>query len=243
MALSRSSVLTLVVGALALSDTDIVNITNFPQCGYPNCVTSDQLTPSHLGCTTPQLTVGCLCSEAPTPLSCYGSGPSDQNNCWYELEDWFSGACGGMVPVIQANTLPECVQKCVFDYLSTSGCKSDTRNCFCALATAPTVTAVGNCYNQNCTSKMAYSFSAASWQDDTCKLGQAATYDQASYDAYVKKVHDTRIGVTVISVLFFFVIVVWGCSVAERESGAGASIIAVACVILLIILVPVYTAL
>ena len=52
---------------------------------------------------------------------------------------------------------------------------------------------------------MAYSFSAASWQDDTCKLGQAATYGQASYDAYIKKAHDTRIGFTGFMVLFYLV--------------------------------------
>ena len=90
---------------------------------------------------------------------------------------------------------------------------------------------------------MSYSFSASSWQDDTCKLGAAPTYDQASYDAYIKKVHDTRIAVTVVVVLVFAVAFLFGICVCRGRPEGGALIIGIASVVLLITIIPVYTAL
>jgi hypothetical protein len=64
-----------------------INITDFPTCAYTNCITSDQLDPSRLGCVEPELTPDCLCSRVLTLLSRSPEGPSDQDNCWSDLED------------------------------------------------------------------------------------------------------------------------------------------------------------
>src|SRR5205814_2624922 len=83
----------------AYSGKDVlVNLTDFPQCAAVNCVKSDALSPSRLGCTEQTLTTSCLCETAVKPLACSPSGPSDQDSCWYNLENWFAGVCGGIVP-------------------------------------------------------------------------------------------------------------------------------------------------
>ena len=52
-----------------------VNVTGFPTCAYANCITSDQLSPSRLGCVAAELTTDCLCNNASTPLARRSVGP------------------------------------------------------------------------------------------------------------------------------------------------------------------------
>ena len=183
---------------------DEVNISNFPRCATANCITSQQFSPSRLGCIEETLDTECFCKEAPTPLSCAPSGPSDENNCWYEMEDWFAGVCNGSVAQVNGATVPECTRTCIFAALSTLGCRSPTRNCFCILSRQPVIDAAKSCLSHNCARKMRSSFSPESWRDTICKLGEVDVYDQARYDRYIRKVHDTRIAVPVVVCITLF---------------------------------------
>jgi hypothetical protein len=145
-----------------------VNITGFPPCAVANCITSNQLSPSRIGCVASTLTTDCLCNNASTPLACAPSGPSDQDNCWCDLEDWFAGVCQGSVALIELATVPQCMQSCVSDYLAEQGCHTQTRNCFCILPRQPLIDATASCLSQNCLKKMQSSFSPTTWHDNTC---------------------------------------------------------------------------
>jgi hypothetical protein len=225
-----------------------INIADFPKCAYTNCITSDQLDPSRLGCVEPELTPDCLCSQAPTPLSCSPEGPSDQDNCWYLLEDWFAGTCNRSVPLIDRATMPECIQDCVLNFLGTEGCHAPTRNCFCILPRAPLIQAATSCYSANCTKKKESSFSPLSWHDNICDEGSTADYDQAGYDGHLSMVHSVRVSMAVIVGITSVVLVVIGiCLCASDDSDGvapiGAGLIFVAIALVLLIIVPVYTAL
>lgn len=154
-----------------------VDITNFPSCAYTSCIASNQLSPARLGCTEPELTTSCLCNKAPTPLSCSPEGPSDQDNCWFELEDWFAGACNGSVPLVDPETLPECSRNCVLTLLKNEGYPVATRNCFCILPRVPVLKAATDCWAANCSKKKVPSFAPATWHDNICALGDTARYD------------------------------------------------------------------
>ncbi len=219
-----------------------VDISAFPSCAATNCITSKQFSPSRIGCTSAQLTTDCLCHKAPAPLACSPTGPSDEDNCWYQLEDWFSGACGGNVTMVDPATLPECAEKCVLIALSTMGCRSPTRNCLCILGRQPLVDAVNSCVAQNCAKKMQSSFSPASWRDDICKTGQAAPYDQDAYDRYIKMVHDTRIAVPVVVTLVAAGVIAAVRLTGHRRSGF-LTVIGLALVAGLAIILPVELAL
>jgi len=54
---------------------------------------------------------------------------------------------------------------------------------------------------------MRSSFSPEAWRNDICKLGETDDYDQEEYDKYIKMVHDTRIAVPVVVVLFWLLFV------------------------------------
>lgn len=224
-----------------------VNITAFPSCARASCIISQQFSPSRIGCNSAELTTDCLCHKAPAPLSCSPSGPSDENNCWYQLEDWFSGACGGNVTMVDPATIPECAQKCVFIALSGMGCRNPSRNCLCILDPQPVVDAAGSCVAQNCAKnmKMQPPFSAASWRDDICKVGQAAAFDQAAYNAYAKMVRDTRIAVPVVVVVIGAVAIsTAACVLAEGQRKLAPTItMFLAVVVCLSIVLPVQFAL
>jgi hypothetical protein len=224
-----------------------VNITDFPACAYPNCITSDQLSPSRLGCVESQLTTDCLCEQAPTPLSCSPKGPSDQDNCWADLEDWFAGTCNNNVPPLNSSTMPECVQDCILNFLKNEGCHAQTRNCFCILPRSPIIQAATTCYSANCTKKKASSFSPAEWHDNICNLGETASYDQKGYDSYVTMVHRVRLSMAILVGLISTVLVGIGISLIidddDDKAGPGVALIIVAIALVLLIIVPVYTAL
>jgi len=226
-----------------------INITDFPKCAYTNCITSDQLSPSRLGCVEPELTLDCLCSQALTPLSCSPEGPSDQDNCWSDLEDWFAGTCNRSVPLIDRATMPECIQDCVLDFFTTEGCPALTRNCFCILPRAPIIQAATSCYSANCTKKKQSSFSPSSWHDDICDSGSTLDYDQAGYNGYVSMVHGVRVSMAIIVGIISVGLVVIGiclCAMSDDSrdrAPIGAGLILFAIALVLLIIVPVYTAL
>lgn len=222
-----------------------IDVTNFPSCAVANCITSNQLSPSRLGCVAPQLTTDCLCHNASTPLACAPSGPSDQDNCWYELEDWFAGACQGSVPLLDSKSMPDCIESCVLSYISTAGCATHTRNCFCIIPRQPLVDAVSSCLSQNCLKKMQSSFSPAPWRDEICKLGQTGDYNQDSYDSYGKMVHDTRIAVPVVLGILTFIALIVSIVIAIDEDEPFAFVITmiICAILLIVIIVPIYLAL
>jgi hypothetical protein len=223
-----------------------VNITGFPACAVANCITSDQLSPSRLGCIAPELTTDCLCINASTPLACAPSGPSDQDNCWYYLENWFAGVCQGSVALIEPATMPQCIQSCVLDYLVEQGCPTQTRNCFCILPRQPLLDATVSCLSQNCLKKLQSSFSPTTWHDNTCLLGHTDDYDQAAYDKYANMVYDLRVAMSVILGIGCSIMIIIGIGrlvgygdIEEK----GCWLIVIAILLLLIILIPIYTAL
>jgi hypothetical protein len=224
-----------------------INITTFPSCAYTNCITSDQLSPARLGCIEPELTASCLCDQAPTPLSCSPEGPSDQDNCWPDLEDWFAGACNGSVPQVDPATMPACIQDCVFTYLRNEGCAAATRNCFCILPAAPVVKAAADCWSANCSRKKVPSFSPESWHDDICDLGNTTEYDQSGYDAYLTKVHRVRLSMAILVGMISVVLVTVGICLCSNgpdgdEVAGGVALMFAAIALVLLIIVPVYTA-
>jgi len=219
-----------------------VDITAFPSCATANCITSQQFSPSRLGCNSAQLTKDCFCHKAPAPLSCSPTGPSDENNCWYQLEDWFSGACDGNVTMVDSATIPQCAQQCVLIDLSGLGCRSLTRNCLCILGRQPVVDAVSSCVGMNCAKKMQSSFSPANWRDDICKTGNASRYDQGVYDRYLKSVSDTRIAVPVIVTLVGACVIV-GVRLAGNRSSGWYTISALVVILGLAIILPIEFAL
>jgi hypothetical protein len=224
-----------------------IDITTFPSCAYTNCITSNQLSPARLGCVEPELTTSCLCSQAPTPLACSPEGPSDEDNCWSDLEDWFAGACNGSVPQVEAATMPECIQDCVFTFVRNEGCPAATRNCFCILPATPIVKAGTDCWSANCSRKKVPSFEPSSWHDDICDLGSAVDYDQSGYDEYLTKVRRVRLSMAIlvgmISVILVTAAICLCTSSDESESAAGgAALMFVAVALVLLIIVPVYTA-
>ncbi|KAK4207278.1 hypothetical protein QBC37DRAFT_456065 [Rhypophila decipiens] len=200
-----------------------IDATGFPPCAVTSCITSNQLSPSRLGCSgTPHLTTDCLCKEAPTPLQCVPSAPSDEDNCWYDAEDWFAGACSGVVPEINARTIPQCMQQCMFAQLSTMGCRNPTRNCFCVLDRKALLDAASNCLTgNNCVKKMQSSFQPDAWRDTICKLGETDSYDQEGYDKYIKMVHDTRIAVPVVVTLVALVSIITLGVLTYNDEGNG----------------------
>jgi len=228
-----------------------VNITGFPLCAYTNCITSDQLLPSRLGCVEPELTTSCFCTQAVTPLSCAPGGPSDESNCWFELEDWFAGACNKSVPLIDPTTLPECARDCVLTFLINEGCASTTRNCFCILPRAPIVQAATNCWAANCSKKKVPPFSPSSWHDNICSLGNTTVYDQSGYDGYLRMVHRVRLAMAILVGLIASVSMVFGVCfcIGEHKEGEkdgdvtrGTALQIFAIALVLLIIVPVYTA-
>jgi hypothetical protein len=91
---------------------------------------------------------------------------------------------------------------------------------------------------------MISSFVPSAWRDDICLTGSTSDYDQAAYDKYVKKVHDTRIAVPVVMSLICFALIMGGIAACSNQDGeVGGPLIVFAIILFLITIVPVYTAL
>lgn len=217
-----------------------VNLTDFPKCATVNCITSDALSPSRLGCVEKTLTMTCLCKTAVKPLSCSPSGPSDQENCWYSLENWFAGVCNNEVPIVSFNSLPPCASDCGTDYVIKAGCTALTRNCFCELAVKPLIEKVTSCLS-NCPKHMVSDFSVETWHELICEQGVAPKFDIKPYERYKKHVNGVRGGLTFL-VVIIDLCAIGGVAAAIGEYGNGwAVFIAVTVIIINVaILVPIY---
>ena len=222
-----------------------VNITGFPQCAYANCITSNQFSPSKLGCLDATLTTNCLCSKAATPLACSPKRPNDEDNCWWELEDWFKGICGSNIYTVSEKTLPPCMHTCTFTTLVDAGCHTFSRNCLCILDEQTIVNSLNACMAKNCklSHRMIPEFSPADWRDSICKLATVPDYDMAAFDRYDKKVHDTRIGLDVLCGIVFVVFAGIGIGMLQCASNFFIGCFLVGAVVgPIIILVPIYKA-
>jgi hypothetical protein len=150
------------------------------------------------------------------------------------------------VALVKSATMPQCIQSCVLGYLVQQGCATQTRNCFCILPRQPLLEATASCLSQDCLKKMQSSFSPTTWDDHICQFGQTDDYDQASYDQYAEMVHNVRIAMSVILALVCTILILMGCGLIsdeEQAPKAGLSLIIIAIILLLVILVPIYTAL
>ncbi|KAF8851811.1 hypothetical protein BDZ45DRAFT_730667 [Acephala macrosclerotiorum] len=190
-----------------------VNTSTAPQCILADCVASDAFSMSRLGCTDNSLTTNCFCHEAVTPLRCVSVGPSDENNCWAQAEDWMLNICGG-ANYIDPLTMPDCVADCFLAYLASLGCGlsngTATRNCFCKVAQLDTKlelqTKMNECQNAGCWKKMSPEFSYEPWKDSICTLGVDQKYDQNAYNKHVGAVKKGRTAALVLVPLFGAVI-------------------------------------
>jgi hypothetical protein len=158
-----------------------VSLTYFPACANASCVTSGLLSPSRLGCTTPTLTQNCLCNVAVAPLKCAAIGPSDQDNCWFELESWFESVCP-TTKMLDPKDMPPCLWNCTIDAIVRQGCPSNsnfgsvTVNCFCELKDQAVINAAQSCMQSVCKSSNQY-FNVTSWRDNICLQGSTSDYN------------------------------------------------------------------
>jgi membrane protein YdbS with pleckstrin-like domain len=91
------------------------------------------------------------------------------------------------------------------------------------------------------------SFSPASWRADICDLGSTADYDQSGYDGYLTKVHRVRLAMAIlvgmISVVMVTIAIYLCAADDDGDNVPGAvALVFVAIALVLLIIVPVYTA-
>lgn len=252
------ALLSLATGRVAgkLEARSDVNTSTAPQCILADCVASDAFSMSCLGCTDNSLTTNCFCYEAVTPLRCVSVGPSDENNCWAQAEDWMLGICGG-ANYVDPLTMPHCVAGCFLAYLASLGCAlsngTATRNCFCKVAQLDTKlelqTKMDQCQNAGCWKKMSPAFSYEPWKDSVCTLGDELKYDQNAYNKHVAAVKKGRTAALVLVPLFGAVIAAVIVAVGDlADPGDGFFLwcfltFLVAGLLYVLILVPLYVAL
>lgn len=231
----------------------LINVSTFPECGKADCVASQAFSASRLGCKSSTITVGCFCEDSLTPLNCLPAGPSDEDNCWSESEDWMLGTCGKAI-LVDKDSLPECIVGCVSTHLVNLGCGPTngtvSRNCFCKLAQLDAKLEkpelwkkIEECKKNGCWQHMSPDFSYEEWKDSVCIHGIVEKYNQKAYNSYVKKIKQTRIAMAVVIpfiALFFAVIARY--LVDSREIGVLFFFIFTA-VLYIAILVPLYVAL
>lgn len=216
-----------------------INFQNFPQCARPYCNETASLSPSRLGCIEVNLTQKCLCETAVAPLACVPSGPSSEDNCWYDVEDWLAGQCNGSVAVVPKQSMPSCLQDCAVNWLRKKGCRTDTRNCFCKLDNNEVIGAVDNCKRDGCMKHMSPSFDVTSWRDQVCAQGKVDTYDEGAYRAREKQVRDIRIGVPVaIGIVGLGLLIAAACTDSSFIPGVLVLIV----VLILCIIPPIFVA-
>jgi hypothetical protein len=187
-----------------------IDFDKLPDCAKPYCNASDSLSPSRLGCVGPSLTKSCLCDEAVTPLECVPNGPSSEDNCWYNVEDWFAGICNNSVPQVAKNSMPSCMADCATNWFRTKGCKTDTRNCFCKLDRSELVKFTEQCRRSSCMKHMIPAFDVAFWADQICSQGEAGEYNEAGYKSRKKMVRNVRIVVPIFLLAILIPVVLLG---------------------------------
>lgn len=222
-----------------------INFDNFPECAKPHCNSSSSLSPSRIGCVETILTKDCLCTVAVTPLSCVPSGPSSEENCWYDVEDWFAGQCDRNVALVPTASMPSCMADCTMTWLHTKGCRTDTRNCFCKLDGNEIVNAAEKCRRSGCMKHMQPGFNVPFWREQMCSQRRLNNYDEGAYQKRKKMVKNVRIVVPVfLGVFVLLPLVVGGAIVCSEdgEEGKGFALILGAVCIALLVLVPIYVA-
>jgi len=254
---------TSITGSLTFSPRDaslpdpssLVNLTTFPECATADCVASQSFLSSRLGCQNNTLTVGCFCDEALTPLNCVSTGPSDEDTCWSQSEDWMLGVCG-TVTLVPKDTMPDCIVECVATYLIDSGCGPTngtvSRNCFCKLAQLDAKldkpklpSTINKCKKGGCWRNMKPGFDYEEWKDGICTHGVSETYDQWAYEDHVQTIKDTRIAIPVVIPVFSVLGGLLCVSIAGRGYTFNflAGWIVSMAVLYLVILPPLYLAL
>lgn len=220
-----------------------VDFDALPECAKPHCNASDSMSPSRLGCVGPTLTKSCLCDEAVTPLACVPDGPSSEDNCWYNVEDWFAGVCNNSIPRVAQNTMPECMADCATNWLRTKGCKTDTRNCFCKLDKTELVKSIEQCRKAGCMKHMKPVFEVAFWRENICSQGEADKYDEVGYQKRKKMVRNVQIVVPIFLLIVLIPIVGFGViAIRDEDRRVGIPIIVGAFCVALLVLVPIYIA-
>lgn len=232
--------------------TALVNFSNFPECAKADCIVSQSFAASRLGCKTANVTVGCICDDALTPLNCVPSGPSDEDLCWSNSEDWMLNQCG-KANLIRRETIPKCMVECVSTYLVDAGCGPSngtvSRNCFCKLAQLDTKLDKPNlpkvfedCKKARCWKRMTPQFSYAEWKDGICTHGTVEKYNQRAYDGYVNTIKQTRIAIAVV-IPIVAVIISCVCAIAAEDNLGFVWFFPIAALLYVAILVPLYFAL
>lgn len=176
---------------------DDMDLDSIPKCAQPYCNSTAAWSPSRLGCIGSTLTKDCFCKEAVTPLNCVPSGPSSEDNCWYDVEDWFAGQCSEEVALISTHSMPECLRDCALNWLHGEGCLTDTRNCFCKLDGRAVVTMADKCRSAGCAKHMLPKFDAAFWREQICSQGEIENYDDAAYRSRRKMVKNVQVVVPI----------------------------------------------
>jgi hypothetical protein len=225
----------------------LVSLSDFPSCANASCITSGLLNPSRLGCTTGYLTTDCLCNASVTPLECAPLGPSDQDDCWFQLEAWYASVCPS-VKMIDPSDMPGCMSNCTIQAIVQQGCPADgntggvTWNCFCKLQDTAVENAAASCKKAHCPKHFQPAFDIQDWRKNICQQGFTSDYDENAYDRYLKKVKSRRIAAILCLPLLALAIACVICGLMEIEFAGGLFIF---CLILsclyLAILPPLYT--
>lgn len=232
----------------------LVNLTTFPECATADCVASQSFLTSRLGCQSSELTVGCLCDEALAPLDCVPTGPSDEDSCWSESENWMLGVCG-KANLVNKDTMPNCIVECVATYLVDSGCGPSngtvSRNCFCKLAELDAKldkpklpSTINGCKKGGCWKNMKPDFEYEEWKDGICIHGLAEKYDQNAYNKHVKSIKQARIAAAVVIPIFSAIVGGISGALAHGDGGVFFAVwIILTGVLYIAILPPLYLAL
>jgi hypothetical protein len=111
------------------------------------------------------------------------------------------------------------------------------------LPKAPIVKAATDCWAANCSKKKVPGFAPGAWHDDICDLGNTAKYDQEKYDSYLAMVHKVRLSMPILVGIISVCMIVIGIFMCGEETRVvRAAVISIAVALVLLIIVPVYTA-
>jgi hypothetical protein len=230
----------------------LVSLSDFPSCANASCVTSSLLMLTRLGCPAEGLTTDCLCSVAVTPLACAPLGPSDQDNCWFELEAWFASVCPS-VKMIDPGDMQACMSNCTIDAIVQKGCPADgktgsvTSNCFCKLEDTAVENAAALCKTDQCPKHFQPAFDIQDWRENICQQGFTSHYNEHAYHRYFQRVKAGRIVAILFLPLVALLITIPTCLLMHLDMGdEPGQCVAIFCLVLsglyLIVLPPLYTA-
>ncbi|KAK6542328.1 hypothetical protein TWF694_006287 [Orbilia ellipsospora] len=185
---------------------DTVDVSGVPECAVANCVTSGEWIPARLGCHTGNLTRECFCQTAVAPLTCSPKAPSSEDNCFYELQTWFSGICGqNAVRIADLSAIPDCGRDCTAAMITEEDCADDSLNCICQKPEIYNKTAT--CLSQACSNTKVFKYLddtpdhfAYSWYTILCQTGVQEPFNEAGYQSWInngKWSHSLKVGLGV----------------------------------------------